>query len=151
LGEFKNEFLKKYLLEDLRNKKEVEFLNLKEGSMSVVEYVAKYKKLSRFCPYINAEDAMVSKCVKFENGLRPEIYQYICFHEIRDFDTLVHKCRMFDDVGKARMSYYKAVNDKKGKSHGFGKPYNKDKGKKKDVGGGSKVNVADVRCFKCGI
>jgi len=33
---------------------------------------------------------MVSKCVKFENGLRPEIYQYICFHEIRDFDTLVH-------------------------------------------------------------
>jgi len=33
--------------------------------------------------------------VKFENGLRPEIYQYICFHEIRDFD----------DAGKARVSY----------------------------------------------
>ena len=57
---------------------------------------------------------------------------------------------MFDDAGKARMSYYKAVNDKKGKGHGFGKPYNKDKGKKKDVGGGSKVNLAEVKCFKCG-
>jgi len=69
---FKNEFLKKYFLEDLRNRKEVEFLNLKQGSMSVAEYAAKYEKLLRFCPYINAEDAMVSKCVKFANGLRPK-------------------------------------------------------------------------------
>ena len=68
--------------------------------------------------------------MKFENGLRPGIYQYICFHEIRDFDTLVHKCRMFDDTGKAKTSYYKAMNDKKGKGHGFGKPYNKDKAKR---------------------
>ena len=43
------------------------------------------------------------------------------------------------------------MNDKKGKGHVFGKPYNKDKGKKKDVGGGSKLNVAEVKCFKCGI
>ena len=40
---------------------------------------------------------------------------------------------MFDDAGKARMSYYKAVSDQKGKGHGFGKAYNKDKGKKRDV------------------
>jgi len=117
-----------------------------EAQLVVVVVSAKYEELSRFCPYINAEDAMVSKCVKFENGLKLEIYKYICFHEIRDFDTLVHKCRMFDDAGKARMSYYKARNDKKGKGHGFGKPYNKDKGKKKDVGGGSKPNVVEVKC-----
>jgi len=40
----------------------------------VVVVSAKYEELSRFCPYINVEDAMVSKCVKFENGLKPEIY-----------------------------------------------------------------------------
>jgi len=56
---------------------------------------------------------------------------------------------MFDDVGKAKMNYYKVVSDKKGKGHGIGKPYNRDKGKKKDVGGGSKANVAEVKCFKC--
>jgi len=127
---FKSEFLKKYFPEDLRNKKEAEFLNLKQGNVSVAEYAAKFEELLRFFPYINAEDAIVSKCVKFENGLRPNIYQYICFHEIRDFHTLVHKCRMFDDAGKAKTSYYKAMNDKKGKGHGFGKPYNKDKGRK---------------------
>jgi len=90
-----------------------------EAQLVMVVVSAKFDELSRFCPYINVKDVMVSKCVNFESGLRPEIYQYICFHEIRDFNTLVHKCRMFDDVGK----HYKAVNHKKGKGHGFGKPY----------------------------
>jgi len=113
-------------------------------SLSVTEYAAKFEELSRFCPFINVEDAMVSKCVKFESGLRPEIYQYVCFHEICDFDTLVHKCRMFDDAGKAKVNYYKAVSDKKGKCHDFRKPYIKDKGKKKDVGVGSKPNGCEM-------
>jgi len=101
---FKNEFLKKYFPADLRNKIEVEFLQLKHGGMSVAEYAAKFEKLSRFYPYINAEGAEVSKCVKFESSIRPEIYQYVCFHEIRDFDTLVNKCRMFDEARKAKAS-----------------------------------------------
>ena len=56
---FKAEFLRKYFPEDLRTRKEVEFLNLKQGSSSVAEYAAKFEELSRFCPYINAEGAMV--------------------------------------------------------------------------------------------
>jgi len=146
---FKSEFLRKYFPEDLRTKKEVEFLNLKQENFSVAEYAAKFEELSRFYPYINVEDAMVSKCVKFESGLKPEIYQFMCVQEIRDFDTLVHKCRMFDDAGKARANHYEAMYDKKGKGHGFRKRYNKDKGKKREVGGGFKPSVADVICSKC--
>jgi len=71
-----------------------------EAQLVVVVVSTKYKELSRFCPYINAEDDIISKCVKFENGLRPEIYQYIYFHEIRDFDTLVHKCRILMIPGR---------------------------------------------------
>jgi hypothetical protein len=81
-GKFRSEFLKKYFPKDLRNKKEVEFLQLKQENMSVVEYTANFEELSRFYPYINAEDSVVSKCVKFESGLRPEIYQYICLRFI---------------------------------------------------------------------
>ena len=65
-----------------------------EGSMSVAEYAAKFDELSRFCPYINVEGAEESKCVKFERDLRPEIYQYVCFHEICDLYTLVNTCRL---------------------------------------------------------
>jgi hypothetical protein len=112
---FKSEFLRKYFPKDLRTKKEVEFLNLKQENLYVAEYAAKFEELSRFCPYINAEDAMVLKCVMFESGLRPDIYKFMCVQEIRDFDTLVHKCRMFDDAGKARANHYKAMHDKKEK------------------------------------
>ncbi|XP_039688634.1 zinc finger protein GIS2-like [Medicago truncatula] len=57
---------------------------------------------------------------------------------------------MFDDAGKVKFDYFKAQKDKRGKIQGFGKPYNKDKGKKRESGGGSKASLEDVRCFKCG-
>jgi len=40
---FKTEFLRKYFPEDLRTRKEVEFLNLKQDNASVVEYAAKFE------------------------------------------------------------------------------------------------------------
>ena len=43
---FKRVFLEKYFPEDVRNKKEMEFLELKQGNMTVVEYAAKFEVLS---------------------------------------------------------------------------------------------------------
>jgi len=51
---FRNEFLGKYFLADVRNKKEIEFLELKQGSTSVADYVAKFEELSKFCPHYTA-------------------------------------------------------------------------------------------------
>jgi len=70
---FKTEFLRKYFPKDLKTKKEVEFLNLKQGSLSVAEYAAKFEELSRFCSYINAEGAMVSKCEKSFQELKKRL------------------------------------------------------------------------------
>lgn len=47
----------------------------------------------------------------------------MCFHTILNFDTLVNKCRMFDDAGKAKDNYYKVVNEKKGRGNDRLKPY----------------------------
>ncbi|MCI53828.1 cellular nucleic acid-binding protein, partial [Trifolium medium] len=68
-------------------------------------------------------EAEHDKCVKFESGLRPNIKHMIGFSEIRDFATLVNKSRIGDDDGRAKTSYYKAVNDRKGKGQERGKPY----------------------------
>jgi len=68
---FKEVFFKKYFPADVRSKKEIEFLELKRGSMYVVEYAAKFEELYRFCPYINAKGVKASKYIKFESGLRP--------------------------------------------------------------------------------
>ncbi|MCI91389.1 hypothetical protein A2U01_0112683, partial [Trifolium medium] len=39
----------------------------------------------------------------------------IGFSHIRDFATLVNKSRICDEDGRAKASYYKIVNEKKGK------------------------------------
>jgi hypothetical protein len=41
--------------------------------------------------------------------------------------------------------HYKAVNEKKGRDNDRRKPYGKDKGRKKDVGVGSRPSVGDLR------
>jgi ribosomal protein L44E len=74
----------------------------------------------------------------------PKVYSDFCSY-------MKHIYVKIDEAGKAKASYYKAVNERKGRGRYRGKPYGKDKGKKKDVGGGSKPNVGDVRCFKCGV
>lgn len=48
----------------------------------MAEYAAKFEEFSRFYPYYNAMGTEVSKRLKFENELRPEINLFIVYHEI---------------------------------------------------------------------
>lgn len=63
------QFLVKYFPEDMHNKKEIEFLELKQGNMMIVEYVAKFEELVKLCPYYNGATIEGSKWIKFENRL----------------------------------------------------------------------------------
>ena len=54
----------------LARKKEIEFLEMKQGNTSVTEYAAKFVELAKFYPHYTAETTEFSKCIKFENGLR---------------------------------------------------------------------------------
>ncbi|KAK2375585.1 cleavage and polyadenylation specificity factor subunit [Trifolium repens] len=147
---FKREFLVKYFPADMRNRKVVEFMELKQGNLSVAEYAAKFEDLCRYSPHYNTVEAEVDKCVKFESGLRPDIKQLIGVLEIRNFATLVNKSNICDLDGKAKASYYKAVNDKRAKSQDRGKPYD-GKGKNKVGGSGEKGKNGNDKCFKCGV
>ena len=52
---FRERFLRKYFPEDVRGKKEIEFLELKQGNRSVTEYAAKFTELSKYyTPYDEA-------------------------------------------------------------------------------------------------
>ena len=50
---FKREFLVKYFPSDIRNRKVVEFMELKQGNMSVAEYAAKFEELCRYSRHYN--------------------------------------------------------------------------------------------------
>ncbi|MCI50615.1 hypothetical protein A2U01_0071859, partial [Trifolium medium] len=50
---FKSEFLMKYFPADVKNKKVVEFMGLKQGNMSVAKYAAKFESLCALSPHYN--------------------------------------------------------------------------------------------------
>lgn len=64
---------------DVRSRKEIGFLELKQGNVTVVDYATKFEELSRFCPHYNGMEVEGSKCVKFESYLRPEIKMFITY------------------------------------------------------------------------
>ena len=80
---FKDAFLEKYFPLNVRGRKEIEFLELKQENSSVAEYASKFEELVKFCPNYNTAGSERSKCLKFVNGLRPEIRQGIGYQEIR--------------------------------------------------------------------
>ncbi|XP_058732932.1 uncharacterized protein LOC131604514 [Vicia villosa] len=67
---FRDVFLENYFPEDCRVKKEVEFLELKQGNGTVAVYAAKFQKLIKYCPHYNTANAERSKCLKFVNDSR---------------------------------------------------------------------------------
>jgi len=131
LAVFRREFLDRYFSENVRGKKEIEFLELKKGSMSVTEYAAKFVELAKFYPHYTAETAEFSKCIKFENGLHAEIKRAIGYQKICSFSELVSSCKIYEEDTKA---HYKVVKERKGKGQqSRPKPYSAptDKGKQR--------------------
>lgn len=133
---FQAEFLEKYFLEDMHNKKEIEFLELKQRIMIVVKYAAKFGELVKFCQHYNNVAIKGSKCIKFKSGLRSKIMQGIGYQKIFRFHMLVSKCRIYDEDNKACSAYYKSLSEKKGRNRNRGKLYSAlaDKGKQKASG-----------------
>ncbi|XP_058767294.1 uncharacterized protein LOC131640961 [Vicia villosa] len=103
---FRDAFMENYFLEDVRGKKEVEFLELKQGNGTVAEYAARFQELIKYYPHYNTDNAERSKCLKFVNDSR--------------FAELVNKSRIYDEDYRESTAQYKSGNDKKGKSSGGG-------------------------------
>ncbi|XP_006596744.1 uncharacterized protein LOC114383924 [Glycine soja] len=115
---FKRVFLEKYFPEDVRNKKEMEFLELKQENMTVVEYEAKFEELVRYFPHYQGKDGESSKCVKFLNGLRPEVKQAVNYQGVRQFPLLVNMCRIWDEDSRDRAAYYRSTGPVRNKKNG---------------------------------
>ncbi|XP_058745937.1 uncharacterized protein LOC131618796 [Vicia villosa] len=80
-----------------RRKKEVEFLELKQGNGTIVVYAAKFQELIKYCPHYNTANAERPKCFKFVNGLRHDVKKAIGYQQITRFTELVNKSRIYDE------------------------------------------------------
>src|SRR4051812_46951737 len=118
---FRMEFLRKYFPEDVCGKKKIEFLELSQGNKSVMKYASKFSELAMFYQHCEGGNGEFSKCIKFENDLRPEIKKAISYQKIRIFADLVDYCRIYEEDNNA---HYRVINEKRGKrQQGRGKPY----------------------------
>ena len=84
---FQELFMGKYFPETARHAKAQEFLELKQGVMTVMDYVARFTELAQF-----ADDYVVTDLAKvrrFENGLKLSIRARIVGLRLQDMDSMV--------------------------------------------------------------
>ena len=85
--EFHDLFMGKYFSDTTRHEKAQEFLALKQGTMTVLEYVARFMELARFVDDYVATD--IAKVRRFENGLNLSIWGRILGLHLQDMDSMV--------------------------------------------------------------
>ena len=77
----------KYFLETAKHAKAQEFLELRQGAMTVMDYVAQFTELARFADDYVATN--MAKVRRFENGLKLSIRARIVGLRLRDMDSMV--------------------------------------------------------------
>ena len=86
-AEFQELFMGKYFPDTTRHAKAQEFLELKQGTMTVMEYVARFTELALFDDDYVAMD--MDKVRRFENGLKLFIRGRIVGLRLQDIDSMV--------------------------------------------------------------
>ena len=86
-AEFQELFMGKYFPNTARHTKAQEFLELKQGTMTVLEYVARFTEIARFADDSVAMD--MAKVRRFGNGLKLSIRGRIVGLLLQDMDSMV--------------------------------------------------------------
>ena len=89
----------KYFPETARHENSWKFLELKQETMTMLEYVAKFTELTRFADDYVATD--MAKVRKFEDGLKLSIWGKIMGFLLQDMDSMV----------RTTMGIYREIND----------------------------------------
>ena len=77
----------KYFPDTARHAKAQEFLELKQGTMTVMDYVARFTELACFSDDYVATD--MAKVRRFKNGLKLSIWSRIVRLRLQDIDSMV--------------------------------------------------------------
>ena len=105
-GEFREIFMGKFFPTTARHAKAREFLELKQGTMTVMEYVVKFTELACFADdYVGTN---LAKVRKFEDGLKLSIWGKIVGFFLHDMDSMVRTTmtieREIEDARSIRVS-----------------------------------------------
>ena len=109
---FQELFIGKYFPETARHAKAQEFLELKQGTMTVMDYVARFTELARFDDDYVATD--LAKVRRFENGLKLSIQARIVGFRLHDMDSMVGTALTIErEIEDARSTRDASVSSKR--------------------------------------
>ena len=111
-AEFYGLFMSKYFPATARHAKAQEFLELRQGTMTVMEYMARFTELARFGDDYVATD--MAKVRIFANGLKLSIRGNIVGLRIQDMDSMVGAALAIErEIENARRTRDVSVNVKR--------------------------------------
>ena len=119
-AEFHRLFMSKYFPTTARHAKAQELLELRQGTMTVMEYMARFTELVRFGDDYVATD--MTKVRRFENGLKLSIRGKIVGLRLQDMDSMVGTALAIErerDGGRTRHSRCKCWWEEEGGSTFF--------------------------------
>ncbi|KAK5825714.1 hypothetical protein PVK06_020573 [Gossypium arboreum] len=97
---FQTEFRKKYISQRFIDQKRKEFLELKQGWMTVTEYEQKFVRLSRYAQECVSTEAIM--CKRFKDGLNEDIKLLVGILEIKEFIALVEQACKAKELRKEK-------------------------------------------------
>ena len=111
-AEFQELFMGKYFPDTATHAKAQEFLELKQGAMNVMNYVARFTELARFADDYVATN--MAKVRRFENGLKLSIRARIVGLRLQDMDSMVGTALTIDrEIEDARSTRDAGVSSKR--------------------------------------
>ena len=114
-AEFQELFMGKYFPDTARHAKAQEFLELKQGVMTVMDYVARFTGLARFADDYVATD--MAKVRRFENGLKLSIRARIVGLRLQDMDFMVGTTLTIErEIEDARSTRNASISSKRKES-----------------------------------
>ena len=106
---FKEKFLEKYFPQVEKNKKELEFIQLTQGKMTVIEYETKFTKLSRFA--VHMVDTDDKKARRFIGGLNSNIRRMVTQRGITYEEAVDKALTQEEENQKYRMEKEREIGD----------------------------------------
>ena len=114
-AEFHDLFIRKYFPDTACHAKAQEFLELKQGTMTVLDFVARFTELARFSDDYVATD--MAKIKRFENGLKLSIRGRIVGLRLQDMDSMVGTALSIErEIDDARSTRDAGVSSKRKES-----------------------------------
>ncbi|XP_017609284.1 uncharacterized protein LOC108455207 [Gossypium arboreum] len=97
---FQEEFRNKYISERFMDQKHKEFLNLKQGCMTIAEYEREFIRLSKYARECVSSEAKMHR--RFEDGLNEDIRLSMGVLELKEFVVLVDQACKAEELIKEK-------------------------------------------------